>query len=684
MGRAHPTSCSDGGQTCIIDSKAPEEHHFEADGIDDCRDEGKFASDRTDIECRSGYYDYAPACWCKTEMPGGPNAPQCNKNDFPSNSRICDIIRASPNVWWTNEGDCESFSSTTSETTIKEQLGIPLWREDISCFFGYEDYEPTCKCQHDPNSGFPDVDTDLPITWPSSGPGSEDCKRQLGIKSDREDIICTYANGQCTCDVEEEGTNVPDECAAGNCPITYVGGPEVQDCYEQGQISASDQADYFCYVVRDMCKCDKKDDNNPNPGTPEGPNVPEECDASPSNCPIKWPGGPKAEDCLNAGQVPSDRTDLKCWTYRDMCICDKDNTECMENGWLDCTEQGNVPASRDDIRCSVYKDKCKCDIDDGTIDVPQHCADNECPITFPGGPSSEQCKEQGMVEAHHQIECRTEMDKCICDETVPGKCDSGKCPVTFPGGPSIDDCRTQGALDAVRSRDDLECSVVGGESKCYVYPDDNGNEPDASPCLDDNNCPITYPGSPNPGTVEDCYEKLGVSKNQMVCVLDGNQECSCDKNNSGHPDVPATCDAGNCPIRYVGGPDIHSCKEQGNVPASRTDIFCAVYKDKCICDSNPDNIPGPIDCDNDECPVVFPPTTQPPTIDECKKQVSGTNVECNVVGENCKCFKVPRTGEPDPVPCMDKDICPIVYPGPEPPTVDGCYEKLGVAKGGSL
>merc|ERR1712226_689558 len=307
MGRAHPTSCSDGGQTCIIDSKAPEEHHFEADGIDDCRDEGKFASDRTDIECRFGYYDYAPACWCKTEMPGGPNAPQCNKNDFPSNSRICDIIRASPNVWWTNEGDCESFSSTTSETTIKEQLGIPLWREDISCFFGYEDYEPTCKCQHDPNSGFPDVDTDLPITWPSSGPGSEDCKRQLGIKSDREDIICTYANGQCTCDVEEEGTNVPDECAAGNCPITYV-------------------------------------------------------------------GGPKAEDCLNAGQVPSDRTDLKCWTYRDMCICDKDNTECMENGWLDCTENHGP-------------------------NVPNLCDNGGCPVTYVGGPDMESCREQGNVPA---------------------------------------------------------------------------------------------------------------------------------------------------------------------------------------------------------------------------------------------------------------------------------------------
>jgi len=479
----------------------------------------------------------------------------------------------------------------------------------------------------------------------TGGSNSLECRNNAprfigqGIPAHREDIVCEYlsASSECQCSLDlSTGPDVKDQCANGNCPIVFPGGPNVESCYNKGHIPESDRGSKIvCVVVRNECSCDNAGgDNGGGNHQFTGPNVIDAC--AKSNCPIKFIGGPTVQDCLREGQIPENNDDYTCTIRLDKCICDKKIiiVEEIDAGrgpitypggpnHIDCRKQAKVPFNRLDITCWFMEEekRCQCAKDIEDPNVVKECANGNCPISYPGGPTEEDCMKQGSITAADNIKCEVKGDFCHCDElempTIEEQIDNGEGPIIFEGGPSHFECRQQSKVS--NSRMDISCESLGnGKCKCGFEEETNQpvvettqapvpEEPTPVPVIettqapvvttafqgppkvvdicDAGNCPITFPGT-NKMKARGCkkFGSVPNSRKDITCTIK-NTMCTCKCPTCGVtiPVVADECDAGNCPVSFPGGPRAKACRKQGQIPKDRNDIKCVAKNNMCTC-----------------------------------------------------------------------------------------------------
>merc|ERR1712046_184639 len=147
-----------------------------------------------------------------------------------------------------------------------KNLGQASSRRDITCTI--KNGVCTCDCATcgaepeptDPPVEIPNVPEvcdagECPVSFPGTG-RAKACRNLGQVPGNRKDIICTISNGLCTCSCPTCGVeipNVPEVCDAGNCPVSFPGGPQAKACRAQGKVGK--RRDIKCVVRSGMCTC---------------------------------------------------------------------------------------------------------------------------------------------------------------------------------------------------------------------------------------------------------------------------------------------------------------------------------------------------------------------------------------------------------------------------------------------
>jgi len=584
-----------------------------------CNDDKDPTTDGPDEE---EYLDVPAICDagnCPKIYPGGPRVVDCRRKGHVNDQRsditcvvIGDNCKCDFDINLQDEIDNGknpiTFPGPTTPTDFTDSHCLEILIADVgepmSKNFNCIAQNGQCNCSWNKDVVEECAQNNCPINFNGGeNPTPLSCRKLGKVPDHRTDISCSVVNGQCSCDIDNDsGVNVPDQCDGNtneNCPVTFPGGPYVDNCYIQGHIVDDATRERLnCVVIRNECRCDEEGGENGNSNNNLGPNVPSICDKN--ECPITFPGGPTIQDCLSQGQVSATRNDITCSVNKDKCICDKalsvveecDSNRCPVSfpggpNAIDCRRQADVPFDRLDITCwfNTNTERCECDIEKELPQVLNECAKGNCPISFPGGPTANDCLSQGSVpnNQYANIECTVNGDVCTCDESaldVVKEIDEGRGPVEFEGANSAYACRN--LAEVPYDRLDISCEFLN--NKCVCYKDLVNEIPNVVEECDNKNCPVTFIGGPK---AKHCRRQGSVPPNRkdIKCTVSGgNCTCDCPTCNQTIPtNVVQSIDNGEGPITWTGAKNGKICRRMVKIPKNRKDIICSASAGVCTC-----------------------------------------------------------------------------------------------------